>query len=227
MQPVASRVDLRALADHYLTALLEARRHEAIRLVLAAIESGALTIPELYLGVFEPVLHEIGRRWQHNELTVAEEHYVSAATQLVMSQLYPRIFITERRGLTMIAGCAGAEFHEIGMRMVADFFELDRWDTYYLGANVPAESMIVAVRERGAHLLALSATLSEHESYVREVISALRADPALASVPVLVGGSAFRRRPELWREVGADGFGDATVAVALATDLVAARGERR
>lgn len=228
MSLVASKVDLRALAGDYLTALLEARRQDAVRMVLAAIERGALTIPELYLGVFEPVLHEVGRRWQHDESTVAEEHYISAATQLVMAQLYPRIFVTERRGRTMIAGCVGAEFHEIGLRMVADLFELDGWDTYYLGASVPVESMVAAVRERDADLLALSTTLSEHEPHVREVIRALRADPAVASVPVLVGGGVFRGRPELWREVGADGFaGDVASVVGLANDLVAARGRRR
>lgn len=224
------QVDLRALADGYLTALLEARRHDAERMILGAVEGGSATIHQVYLEVFAPVLREVGRRWQSNELTIAEEHYVSAATQLVMSRLYARIFATERRGLTMIAACAGTEFHEIGLRMVADFFELDGWDTHYLGADVADDAMVRALRERGAHLLALSTTMVEHVPQVRATIAAIRADPAAASVKILVGGSAFRARSELWREIGADGCtSDAVGAVALANELVGAapRGGRR
>lgn len=221
MEPAHRQTELRALAEQYLATLLEARRHEAARMILQAVEAGALTIPELYLGVFEPMLHEVGRLWQHNELTVAEEHFVSAATQLVMSQLYPWIFAAARRETTMVAACPGAEFHEIGLRMVADLFEIAGWDTYYLGANVPAESIIAAVRERRARLLALSAALDEHVPNVIEAIARLRADPSLAAVRVLVGGNAFRGDPELWRSIGADGYaGDAAAAVALADALV-------
>lgn len=214
-------LELNALARRYLGALLAARRHDAVRGVLGPIERGELGIRELYLGVFEPVLYEVGRLWQAGELTVAEEHFVSAATQLVMSQLYPRIFATARRGSTMVAACVGAELHEIGLRMVADFLELDGWDTYYLGANMPPEAIARAVRERGAELLALSATLHEHEAKTREVIRLVRAEPALRGVRVLVGGGAFRGRPEFCRSIGADGFAaDAAGAAALAASLV-------
>lgn len=35
--------------------------------------------------------------------------------------------------------------HEIGMRMVADFFEMEGWDTYYLGANTPTRSILQTI----------------------------------------------------------------------------------
>jgi signal transduction histidine kinase len=40
-----------------------------------------------------------------------------------------------------------------GARMVADFFELDGWDTYFLGANTPTDSILRAVEERRADIL--------------------------------------------------------------------------
>ena len=42
----------------------------------------------------------------------------------------------------MVATCIGGELHEIGIRMVADFFEMEGWDTYYLGANTPADAVV-------------------------------------------------------------------------------------
>ena len=80
------------------------------------------------------------RYWQMNRLTVAQEHYCTAATQMIMSQLYPYIFEGERNGRVLVATCVAENLHEIGVRMVTDFFEMDGWDTFYLGANVPTAS---------------------------------------------------------------------------------------
>lgn len=210
----------RELAQRYLDLLLAARRGEATRLILGAIEAGDLTIRELYLDVFQPVLHEVGRRWQANQLSVAHEHFVSAATQMLMSQLYPRLLATPRRGRALVAACAGDELHEIGLRMVADLFELDGWDSYYLGARVPIDATLIAIRERRADVLALSATLPDHRHHLRATIEAIRGTPELAATRVLVGGAAFQTS-DAWHETGADGFAaDAASAVALANDLL-------
>jgi len=215
--PLAST---RSLANLYLEMLLDARRGDATELLLGAVDSGQISIQELYLGVFEPVLHEVGHRWQDNKISIAQEHFISATTQLIMSRLYPKIFSSGPRGRRMVAACAGPELHEIGLRMVADFFEFGGWDTYYLGANLPIDAVLRAVNERKADLLALSATMPRHVSYIHEVILGLRADEALRSTTVLVGGGAFGADADLWRSIGADGFtADAASAVALAEEL--------
>jgi hypothetical protein len=38
--------------------------------------------------------------------------------------------------------------------MVTDLFELNGWDTYYLGTRLPAKAILAAVAARGAHVLA-------------------------------------------------------------------------
>ena len=210
-----------ALARDYLDRLLRGDRREAGRLVLEEVEAG-MDLKDVYLDVFQPVLWEVGRLWEINEITVAEEHYCTAATQLVMSQLYPHLFGGERSGLSMVATCVGGDLHEIGVRMVSDFFEMDGWDTLYLGANTPAEDIAMAVEKHGAHLLALSVTLDSHLDAAREALDAV--DPLRQrGLKVLVGGAPFRTKPELWSEIGADGFGrDAREAVEVGLGLVVA-----
>ncbi len=117
-------------------------------------------IQDLYIHVFQCVQRELGRLWQINQITVAQEHYCSASTQLIMSQLYPYIFAGEKNGRKMVAACLGGELHEIGLRMVADIFEMGGWDTFYLGANTPPESIVQMLVVEQAELLALSATMN-------------------------------------------------------------------
>lgn len=217
-QPFAS------LAQSFLGALLGGDRHAASRLVLDAVDSG-VSVKDVYLHVFQPSQYEIGRLWQTNRISVAQEHFCTAATQLVMSQLYPHIFSTEKIGRTLVATCVAENLHEIGVRMVSDFFEIEGWDTFYLGANAPAADVVRALVERRADVLAISATMAYHMRNVRELVAAARAADACAGVKVLVGGSVFNAGPDLWREIGADGFArDAADAVAVANSLVAGGG---
>jgi len=211
------------LARDYLDALLNGDRQQASRLILAAVDAGA-SVKDIYLHVFQPVQHEVGRLWQVNEISVAHEHFITAATQLVMSQLYPRIFTIDKSGNTLVATCVGGELHEIGIRMVADFFEMDGWDTFYLGANTPVESIIQTMIERHADVLAISATMLLHVGMVEKLVDAVRRSDA-RHARILVGGYPFNVARDLWQQIGADGSApDAEAAIRLANDMVGKAG---
>jgi methanogenic corrinoid protein MtbC1 len=177
-------------------------------------------VKEIYLHVFQASQREIGRLWQTNRLSVAQEHYCTAATQLIMAHLYPRIFRTEKNGRRLVATSIAGELHEIGGRFVADFFEMEGWDTYYLGANSPTPAVVQALAERKAHVLAVSATMTFHVRAVGELVAAVRASEELRDVKIMVGGYPFNVEPELWRRVGADAYAaDASEAIAAAGRL--------
>ncbi|HEX5273388.1 MAG TPA: B12-binding domain-containing protein, partial [Gemmataceae bacterium] len=74
---------LSALARQYVQALLGGDRHAAGRLVLDALDGG-VPVRDVYLGVFQRAQQEVGRLWQLNRLSVAQEHYCTAATRALM-----------------------------------------------------------------------------------------------------------------------------------------------
>jgi methanogenic corrinoid protein MtbC1 len=205
---------LAELTNQYLSALLRYDRHSASALILAAVEN-RVSIKEVYCHVFERCQYEIGRLWQSNIVSIGQEHYCTASTQLIMSQLYPYIFRADRtfRG-TIVAACVTGELHEIGVRMLCDLLELEGWNTIYLGANVPTASIVDVLRDNHSNILAVSASMVFHIRAVREVIAAVRfASPATR---ILVGGYAFKIAPNLWRDVGADYWAkDASDSISL------------
>jgi MerR family transcriptional regulator, light-induced transcriptional regulator len=208
------------LANNYLNALLSGERQTANRLIMDAVGSGT-DIRDIYLSVFQPAQHEIGRLWQINKLSVAQEHYCTAATQMIMSQLYPYIFGTEKIGRTMVAACVSGDYHEIGVRMVADFFEMEGWNTFYLGANTPTPGILQILAEQNADLIVISATMTFHVRAVRELIIAIRSAAATKNVKIMVGGYPFNVAPDLWKDVGADASSrDAVTAVEVGARLV-------
>ena len=192
-----------ALAEAYLDALLAADRAKAHLIITDALRDG-LSIRNLYLCVFQPVQREVGRLWLINKVSVTEEHFCTAATQTIMSDLYPQIISSSRCNKTLVAACVGSELHEIGMRMVADFFEMEGWDTYYLGAGIPPEQLLSAIEQRKPELVALSATMTYHVAKVQEFIAAIRSTFSAATPRIMVGGMPFNMDTGLWRTVGAD-----------------------
>jgi methylmalonyl-CoA mutase cobalamin-binding domain/chain len=210
------------LTRSYLDALLCGNRRTASRLILDRVEAGT-PVREIYLDVFQPALREVGRLWQSNRINVAHEHFVTAATQAVMSQLYPYIFTGEARGRAMVATCVSGDLHEVGLRMVADFFEMAGWDSHYLGANAPSRDVVTTLRERKASVLGLSVTIASHLKPATELISMAR-DTMGADLVILVGGYPFIIDPNLWRRIGADGMAhSAGEAVHLVEAIEAAR----
>lgn len=216
VSPLDARQRLTGLAREYVYTLLGGYRGAAGRLVFEAAERGE-SVRDLYLEVFQPALREIGRLWQMRKISVAQEHFCSAATQVVMSQLLPREDGAVRRGRSVVVACIGGELHEVGARMVGDFFGLAGWDSFFCGANTPQSAVLQWVAERAADVLAVSATMGYHLHSVRELIEAARADPRCARLRIMVGGHPFGVDPALWRTLGADGTAaDAQAAVALA-----------
>ena len=199
------RDPLWSVASEYLNALLRGSRTDAMAVITKALDSGT-PMRDVYRQVFEPVQQEVGRLWQLNQITVAQEHFCTAATQHVMTQLYSRLFGGAKRESRAVAMCVGGELHEVGLRIVTDMLELDGWQTYYLGASVPPAAAVQLCVDQKADVLLVSATLPPHLTYVAEVIRVFRARTELAKTKVVVGGRAFRIAPDLWNAIGADGY---------------------
>lgn len=188
----------------YLDALLAGSRREAFGVIELARAEG-LGIRGLYLDVFQPAMRDIGRLWQENRITVADEHLATAITQAAMARLYQELFqALPDPGPLLVAACADNERHELGLRMICDVLEMDGWDTVFLGASVPVEDLVEMVRIRRPQVVALSASIAPHVGRVREAIRAIRGTEGGAAPLIAVGGRAFMDDPDLAERLGAD-----------------------
>lgn len=207
-------------AQTYLDFLLAGKRTEAGELIDKLVEDD-VSIKDIYEHIFQKSQYEVGTLWQSNKISVAHEHYCTAATQLIMSQLYPQIFSTDKKGYKLVSCSVADELHEIGIRMVTDFFEMEGWDTYYMGANMPSDNLISAIKEYEADVLAISVTMPLHLEKVETLIKAIRRKKGITDLKILVGGYVFRTEPGLWKKIGADGSAaSAKEAIEIATEMV-------
>jgi MerR family transcriptional regulator, light-induced transcriptional regulator len=74
--------------------------------------------------------------------------------------------------------------------MVADIFELNGWDGYFLGAGAPESELLALVDEKKPDLLCFSLSVYASLPGLVKLLERVRSE--FAEVPVFVGGQAFR-----------------------------------
>lgn len=184
---IPGAVSLHEHRADFLHALLARDSARARQTIEGALDQG-LPVPELYLGVLEPALREIGHRWALGEINVAEEHYATTVAQSILDGLSRRLPRAERDGrLAVVTGTPG-EQHALGARMVADFLETDGWEVMLLGPGAPAADLVALVEHEQPDLVALSTATAGALDGVAEVLGALA---ALQPRPVIVAGGQF------------------------------------
>ncbi|MDH3640312.1 MAG: cobalamin-dependent protein [Gammaproteobacteria bacterium] len=208
------------LALQYLHCAIEGNVLPAMEVVLDQLGAGTLSAEDAMLSVLLPAQAEIGRLWHLGELSVAEEHLVTTTTNRLMAVIANRADRRRDNGKTAVACSVAGNVHDVGIQAIAYLLELEGWRSIYLGANVPAGDLPATLKFFEADVVLLSCALSVHLKNLRKTIAIIR-DESKKVPKILVGGLAFFEAPELWKEIGADGYAlDAKGALESARDLV-------
>lgn len=159
-------------------------------------------LEEIYIEILQEVMHKVGDMWHRQEISIDKEHYCTSTTQVILSHFYPVIFSSMRNGCKLLSCCVGSELHEMGARMLSDLFEYNGWESVYLGAAVPNESIIKAIDENKPDLIALSVTMPQYLPVCYEIVEEIRKNNQNAKIAV--GGRGFQMTDNLWKKWDVD-----------------------
>jgi 5-methyltetrahydrofolate--homocysteine methyltransferase len=107
---------------------------------------------------------------------------------------------------TIVAGTVAGDIHDLGKNLIISTLESAGFRVIDLGVDVPQDTFIDTVRTEKAKILALSALLTVTMVRMEEIIQALRGDPELKDVKVMVGGAPVDQKYA--DAIGADAFGE-------------------
>jgi len=201
----------------YLRAVLANDSAGALRVVDGGLKAG-LSAAQLELRLIVPAQQEIGRLWQENQITVAQEHLATSIAILAVSRLYPVLPRSAPHGRFAVVACVEGEQHDLGARIGADFLEMAGFEVRFLGANVSTTALVEALESRPVSLLGLSASLQFHLNGLRRAVAAVRTVAPL--LPIVVGGRLLESMPGLAQELGVQAFGASADQLAQACRLL-------
>ena len=118
-----------------------------------------VTIERALRDVVLPTLHEIGERWERNELTVAQEHY---ATNLIHARLQALAGGWHTGpGPAAVLACLPGELHSLGLICLSLGLRNRGWNVLYLGQDTPLSAVEQTALRVDARLVVLAAAMPE------------------------------------------------------------------
>jgi len=177
-----------AVYYHYLSALLDGNKSECVRIVTDLLD-GDENPKEIYIKLFQRSMYRIGDLWEKSRTSVAREHIASQITEDLLQLVYPKILEKEKIGKKVIISCIDKEFHELGPKIVSDFFELKGWDSIFLGSNTPQEEIINLIKEVKPDLLGISNNFYIHIVRLLKLIEQIKKE--FPGLEIIIGGQAL------------------------------------
>jgi MerR family transcriptional regulator, light-induced transcriptional regulator len=190
MHPAPTDSVLLESAGNRFSAYLLVGDRLGCRSVVEELLASGVSILSLYQDIYQQSLYHVGELWEQHKISVAREHIATSIVESLLSLTFPLICNATPTGKRVVVACTCNELHQLGARMVADVLEMHGWDTHFLGANTPIDSLIHLLKELQPNLLCLSLSTQIYLSTLLATIHQVRGPfPAL---PIAVGGQAFR-----------------------------------
>ncbi len=204
-------------SEGFESALLAGDRHAAEKLLDGLLAQGR-SLVEAETHVIQPALYGIGRKWQANRVSVAQEHLATAIAQALMARGLIRSAVPPSNGRKALLACVAGNNHSVGLQMVADGLQLAGWEVQNLGANVPTIALVQHTGHFQPHLLGLSVSFAQQLRVVKEIMTQLTRAQGKLRPAVMVGGLALNQFSLLAEELGVDAWSpDACAAIETAS----------
>ncbi len=175
------------LRDQYLQNQLAGDRRAALTFIEDTLRAG-VPVADVQARIVQAAQREIGRLWQEDRISIAQEHMATAISQLVMAHLFQHAQFSARLGRKVLVACVPGELHEFPARLLADTLDMAGYDVRFLGADVPIDDLLTEIEREKPDLVALSVTMVFNMRSLREVLKTVRARHA--ELRIAVGGLA-------------------------------------
>jgi 5-methyltetrahydrofolate--homocysteine methyltransferase len=163
----------------------------------------------------------VGHKFETAQFFLPEMMAASLAARGILEILRPQLAASHTEPVgRVVFGTVKGDLHDIGKNLVAMMLEGAGFEIIDLGADVPADVFISAIREHKPHLVGMSALLTTTAPMLRTIFHALDEAGVRDGLKVMVGGAAVSQ--EYATAIGADGYApDAGAAVRKAKELLA------
>jgi 5-methyltetrahydrofolate--homocysteine methyltransferase len=163
----------------------------------------------------------IGKRFERQEAFLPELMMAGEILKAVSELIKPALSAGPQQETLgkVVIGTVQGDIHDIAKDIVVFMLDINGFEVYDLGVDVPPQVFVDKVQEVGASVLGLSGFLTLAYDPMKATIEALNAAGLDQDVRVMIGGGQI---DEYAREfTGADAWGpDAMSAVRLATEWI-------
>jgi methanogenic corrinoid protein MtbC1 len=174
--------------------------------------------PMEILGQAREGMEIVGERFSSGQYFLPDLIYsgeiLKGITALVEPYIKEAETETEKLGKVIIGTVAG-DIHDIGKDLVVFMLDINGFEVYDLGIDVPVQNFVDKIKETGATVVGLSGFLTLAFDSMKETIDAIKKAGLRDNLKIMIGGGQID--DDVQNYTGADAWGkDAIAAVDLA-----------
>lgn len=176
--------------------------------------------PYIIIDALNKGMKIVSKRYDDRDIALPELILAGDAFQASMDIIKPKIKRkSEKKVGRLVIGTVQYDIHTLGHELVKTMMEVEGFECWDLGGDVPDEKFIEKVKEVNADILGLSALMTTSMPKQKDVIDTLKKEGIRDRVKVIVGGAPVSQE---WADkIGADGYGkDAIEATIVAKKLL-------
>jgi len=196
-------------------AIAELEEREALKLTKEKLDHGEE--PQLILDESRSGMEIVGKRFSEGTYFLPELIFSAEIFKEITEIVKPRLkkdVQTKRLGRVIIGTVAG-DIHDIGKDIVVFMLDVNGFEVYDLGVDVPPKKFVEKIKETNAPIVGLSGFLTLAFDSMKETVDAIKAAGLRNKVKIMIGGGQIDE--EIKKYTGSDAYGkDAMVAVSLA-----------
>jgi methanogenic corrinoid protein MtbC1 len=209
------------MAKDLVKTLADLKEQEVIKIVedrLKAKEDPLKILEDARKG-----MEIVGKRFASSEYFIPDLVYSGEILKSVTELVKPALSkAAESRKLGKIVfGTVAGDIHDIGKNIVVFMLDVNGFEVYDLGVDVPAQKFVDKIKETGAPMVGLSGFLALAFDSMKQTVEAIKAAGLRDKVKIMIGGGQMS--DEIKSYTGADAYGkDAMAGVTLSKKWVGA-----
>ena len=207
------------MSGDLVSVLASLKEKEALEIVQNRLNAG--DDPSSIMDDARRTLETVGKRFENSEYFIPDLVYSGEILRVITEMVKPKLTGADkakRRGKVIIGTVAG-DIHDIGKDIVTFMLDINGFEVYDLGVDLPAQKFVDKVKETDASIVGLSGFLTLAFDSMKETIQAVKAAGLRDKVKIMIGGGLVDDK--IRKYTGADAYGrDAVAAVSLAKKWV-------
>jgi MerR family transcriptional regulator, light-induced transcriptional regulator len=185
-------------------------KEQCVNYVLDKIAGYEIDIVTLYKEILTPVQYEDLCKKGKNDDCIWQEHVRTSIIRTIIECCYPYVikerdhkYVSILKSRAVVV-CPTEELHEIGPRMIADYFTLCGFNVLFIGANTPQKDILNGIKYFVPEFVAISITNYYNLLAGRNTVQQITEIKGSLSFKVILGGQACRTNPAACAQMGAD-----------------------
>ena len=203
------------MAKDLIETLAELKEKEALTIVEDRLSGGEDSLK--ILDDARRAVEIVGKRFADGQYFIPELIYSGEILKVITERVKPKITHAagEKRLGKVVIGTVAGDIHDIGKDIVVFMLDVNGFEVFDLGIDVPAQKFVDAIKNTGSRVVGMSGFLTLAFQSMKDTVEAIKKAGLRDKVKIMIGGGQIDEQVRIFSE--ADGYGkDAMTAVKLA-----------